>query len=542
MKSKKLVPFILSIVLLLGTTGMIYSQGSLNKVIGGTTYVIPKTSVAPVIDGVQDAVWKTLDWTFQRSYSNGATVPDSWSDLCGASKLMYDDDNLYGIFYSQDDIIDDDHANSWERDNIEFYCDADNSKGAAFDGVNDYQMTFQHGWIGNEASNVTNLGAGFTGGEFKIADDVTAQGGFWLEFKIPLASLQVVPIAGTNIGIEWQQDDNDGADRESISKWWLETGDDSWQIPGHWGTAVLSDRVATENFEIQKLPAGASVVIDGEVDEVLAQANQITQNSHANGTQPPDNFMDAFIRTYFAYDDNNMYVLWQVYDDILDDDHANSWERDNVEVYFDADNSKAAAFDGVNDYQMTIQHGWIGNEAANVTNLGAGFTGGEFKVMDTELGYNVEARIPLESLAIAPVVGQLIGLEVQEDDNDGGNRETISKWWLETGDDSWQIPGHWGTAVLGSELVLGVEETPDAAPKSFNLSQNYPNPFNPSTKISYQIANSGKVRLSVYDVLGREVAVLVDAEQFAGTHEVTFNASKMASGIISTNYNLLISY
>ncbi len=68
-------------------------------------------------------------------------------------------------------------------------------------------------------------------------------------------------------------------------------------------------------------------------------------------------------------------------------------------------------------------------------------------------------------------------------------------------------------------------------PMNYTLYQNYPNPFNPSTKISYSLKNTGKVRLSVFDMLGREVAVLVNSTQNAGVHNVTFSASKLVSGI-----------
>jgi hypothetical protein len=68
-------------------------------------------------------------------------------------------------------------------------------------------------------------------------------------------------------------------------------------------------------------------------------------------------------------------------------------------------------------------------------------------------------------------------------------------------------------------------------PTSITLHQNYPNPFNPSTVISYQLAVAGEVRLAVYDVLGREVAVLVDEPKAAGNYELTFEAGNLASGV-----------
>jgi N-acetylneuraminic acid mutarotase len=68
-------------------------------------------------------------------------------------------------------------------------------------------------------------------------------------------------------------------------------------------------------------------------------------------------------------------------------------------------------------------------------------------------------------------------------------------------------------------------------PSSFKLFQNYPNPFNPTTTITYILPNKGKVKLSVYDMLGREVEVLVNAEQSAGIYQVPFDAANLPSGI-----------
>lgn len=65
----------------------------------------------------------------------------------------------------------------------------------------------------------------------------------------------------------------------------------------------------------------------------------------------------------------------------------------------------------------------------------------------------------------------------------------------------------------------------------FRLDQNYPNPFNPSTTISYSIAERSNVTIKVYDMLGKEVATLVNGVQDAGSHNVQFNASNLASGM-----------
>ena len=65
----------------------------------------------------------------------------------------------------------------------------------------------------------------------------------------------------------------------------------------------------------------------------------------------------------------------------------------------------------------------------------------------------------------------------------------------------------------------------------FSLEQNYPNPFNPLTVISYQLALGSYVTLKVYDMLGNEVATLVDEEQAAGIYEADFNAAGLSSGM-----------
>jgi hypothetical protein len=80
------------------------------------------------------------------------------------------------------------------------------------------------------------------------------------------------------------------------------------------------------------------------------------------------------------------------------------------------------------------------------------------------------------------------------------------------------------------DKLLGVENPKNQMPSSFGLYQNYPNPFNPSTTIRYSLSKQSYVRLVVYDLLGREIAVLVDSEMGAGEQEVHFNSNNLSSG------------
>ncbi|MFN1834099.1 alpha-amylase family glycosyl hydrolase [Balneola sp. MJW-20] len=80
-------------------------------------------------------------------------------------------------------------------------------------------------------------------------------------------------------------------------------------------------------------------------------------------------------------------------------------------------------------------------------------------------------------------------------------------------------------------LATSSEEGPSDIPQEFNLSQNYPNPFNPVTTMQYDVARSGKVLLEVYDILGRKVATLVNANRSAGSYTARFDASDLSSGM-----------
>lgn len=88
------------------------------------------------------------------------------------------------------------------------------------------------------------------------------------------------------------------------------------------------------------------------------------------------------------------------------------------------------------------------------------------------------------------------------------------------------------TDLLISYNLTGInDEVSNQNPDNFLLSQNFPNPFNPSTSIRYQVSGNSQVILKVYDVLGNEVATLVNEEKPAGNYEVEFDASRLTSGI-----------
>jgi hypothetical protein len=78
---------------------------------------------------------------------------------------------------------------------------------------------------------------------------------------------------------------------------------------------------------------------------------------------------------------------------------------------------------------------------------------------------------------------------------------------------------------------VGVEDDLSQIPDEYSLAQNYPNPFNPVTTIKYGILERSFVELKLFDILGREIEVLVNEEQDVAFYEIQFNAAELSSGI-----------
>jgi hypothetical protein len=105
---------------------------------------------------------------------------------------------------------------------------------------------------------------------------------------------------------------------------------------------------------------------------------------------------------------------------------------------------------------------------------------------------------------------------------------------LSQGTNTIQMELYWGWMYLDymavPSTITDIEEHYEL-PAAFSLKQNYPNPFNPVTNIVYTLPSTQKVLLKIYDVLGREIKILVNEEQSAGTHNISFDARNLSSGI-----------
>jgi len=93
------------------------------------------------------------------------------------------------------------------------------------------------------------------------------------------------------------------------------------------------------------------------------------------------------------------------------------------------------------------------------------------------------------------------------------------------------VIGYYGNVYKADIQTTGVNNISTIVPDNCSLSQNYPNPFNPATKIKFDLIKSGLVKLTVYDILGKEVATLVNENLSPGSYESDFNGSNLTSGV-----------
>ncbi len=89
----------------------------------------------------------------------------------------------------------------------------------------------------------------------------------------------------------------------------------------------------------------------------------------------------------------------------------------------------------------------------------------------------------------------------------------------------------WVETYYEKAPVVGIENDRNILPENYALYQNYPNPFNPTTTIKFALKTDAMVNLKIYNILGQEVATLVNNDMTAGMKTINFNASNLASGV-----------
>ena len=321
------------------------------------------------------------------------------------------------------------------------------------------------------------------------------------------------------------------------------------------GTTVEAKIVKDSVYQIPKTKVAP--VIDGLQDNIWKTLDWNMQRIYNVGDPPTatsaaDSGVGLTGMSKAMWDENNLYVLFYSVDDILTPIPANrgaAYNQDAIEIYFDGANDHSTKTSrGATQYQFTIPYLLKDQEVGNLGYVfGTTFdtSGCSFKIKDHDArgnnksiteegsGWTCEVKIPLTSLGIdGSSAGAELGFELQLDNSNdaAAGRQGMEKWW-NASNNSWANPALWGYAKLTDLRIDTRVGSSKSSPVSFALDQNYPNPFNPSTEISFSLTKSEKVKLAVYNLLGKEVAVLVDGTRSAGHQTVKLDAANLSSGV-----------
>jgi hypothetical protein len=297
--------------------------------------------------------------------------------------------------------------------------------------------------------------------------------------------------------------------------------------------------------------------------------------SWANTAQPLDD-IDLSANWYSAWDETYLYIYEEISDDALYQNQTTWWANDCVDIKIDPDVTVGTGSGQPTVFcaTMTCMDSADAAEIAGVRNIvqieSGWWAAGEMPTPEdyartfTDNGYALELRLKWEWILspdslkgpIQPAVGNQYGFAMLNHDNDLGTGRDGSIIWAAVLTDAvwnncanhgyielladhkikyvpenlrnaanvnpnpeWYIPG--ATAVSQQSTVV----------KNFALRQNYPNPFNPTTSIQYSVPSTQYVSLKVYDVLGRELSILVSEVKPPGSYTVKWDAHGLASGV-----------
>jgi hypothetical protein len=305
-----------------------------------------------------------------------------------------------------------------------------------------------------------------------------------------------------------------------------------------------------------------SFVADGDLSEwagitpFLLSVNPSTPTCHPATNTTIGGDADLMARAYVAATAQALYVAFDVDDDVVSIDTASSasdWLQDSPDIYI-------GLYDWRGPWHSSYRHGATpdyhlrfsqhqlkaDNDGKVLMKPGTDYA---FVVKQITSGYTVEARIPWgafktmqsDDSVFTPVEGMRIPLDFSVNDNDtpGNNtaREGIMCYAPLNNDNSYSDVWRWSYTWIGNKMTTTGVEGQVNEPIVYQLMQNYPNPFNPSTVIRYSLAQAGPVTVKVFDVLGREIAVLVNGEvQSAGNHVVNFGTASVTRGLSSGTY------
>ncbi|MCX6136234.1 MAG: T9SS type A sorting domain-containing protein [Ignavibacteriales bacterium] len=309
--------------------------------------------------------------------------------------------------------------------------------------------------------------------------------------------------------------------------------------------------------EFTVLKSARAMTIDGKLTEPEWAAAPLTAKfvHHTDGsatrlsTQAKFLWDDQYLYIGFICEDPDVWATLTTRD-------ASLWNGEVVEMICDPDG------DGLNYFEaqvnplgtlldLTLTKAYSAGGVANMAwtlNFKAGIwvDGTLNDSSDVDTKWCCEVALPFSELAFMgptlhfpPINGESWRiLPTRYDYERKGSKIVELSAWSQTSSSSFHVPSRFGRIIFSSNPALSVEKQHDPSPRTFSIT-NYPNPFNPTTTVRYSIplpaaghvSDQSTVTIKVFDVLGREVATLVDEKKSAGTYSVVWDAKQSPAGI-----------
>lgn len=355
-----------------------------------------------VLDNDIDKFWNTISYTDvnQAVYTS---VYDAKIASAGV-KLMWDEENLYILSEVKDSTPSD-------YDSFEIFLDTDISTSSE---IKHYTISAKETEIEGITYSVEENDKGYT-------------------IKAAISISEIQPEIGKKLGIDFRVNDYDNEGELSSQVVWNDYKNEF--VEENLGYVVFD-----KEAKLLKVKYGTPE-IDGEIDNIWVSAEEAKTEVWVSGTSGST----AKFRT--LWDDDYLYVIAEVTDNLLSKKSANAYEQDSIEIFIDQNNNKSTAYES-DDYQIRVN---FDNEPSYNPDKPEGFTSA---TSITETGYIVEAAVPFTVSKDEVKAGAVLGfdLQVNNDEDGDGVRDSVSIWCDPSGM-SWQNLSGLGNIILDGEVA-----------------------------------------------------------------------------------------
>ncbi len=528
-------------------------------------YLLVVSSEKPiVVDGVlDDTDWlkrydhlvfgaNALPGDVTYTVTDSAYVKQPYADTTlTIVKILHHGLDLYISLQSNDNYVGK-FGNSWEGDGL--FMKLKKANGVPVEYKLFWNMNGTDPDIAVEGAAGSFEGAAVKGEGTIVNDTSSVDSGYTAEMVIHLDQLGYTdPYAEIEVAIsifdpDMYVEDMDpyGAVGSYFKSWW----------GSEWGSEYkilrLGDPLAKKAISVEE-----TITLDGELSEgfwsnaasviVGKGSAQSTGGYYMQWTSETNTYDDqSMAEVKFVHKGTDLYIGLES-DDKSVCKWAPGWEADGLflwmtnkgdkaptsrieikNMFFDATEGAVAVFETNSNVPTGSAEGASALKAGTVSHTE---TNGE------DAGYTMEVVVHTDYFGYS--LGDTVYLSVciwdldysSDDAYDEEASDYAPNWW----GTQWADPGfekyHMYRGVILSETTDMENISDNPIITDYKLSQNYPNPFNPSTVINYTLPNESKVSLKVYDILGNEIATLVNKSQNAGSYNINFNASEMPSGV-----------